>query len=289
MLRYMAPAKINPVLEVLGRRDDGYHEVRSLMQAVNLCDVLTFKLAEKVSFECTEPSLQNTENLVVKAAELLRRVTGYSRGASIKLEKCIPWGTGLGGGSSDAAATLLALNELWDTRLEISELLPLAAKLGSDVPFFIYGGTALTEGRGEKVTPLHPISGWFVILVPPLSEMGSKTKQLYSLLNTLHYTEGLFVDEAVETLSRLEQVRSPLLFNVFDNVAFDAFNRLKDWWGQFEETGATNIHLAGSGPAMFASVESQTRAEELCDRLRRQRLKAYAVSALKSWRKWLPR
>ena len=278
MSKYMAPAKINLVLEVLGRRDDGYHEIRSLTQTVSLYDVLTFEPAEEISFECIEPRLQNAENLVVKAAELLRQVTGYYKGVSIKLEKRIPWGTGLGGGSSDAAATLLALNELWEVRLEISKLLPLAAKLGSDVPFFIYGGAALTEGKGERVTPLPPVSGWLVLLVPPLPKMPSKTERLYSLLDTRHYTRGFFVDKAVEALSRLGQVNPSLLYNVFDNVAFDAFPGLEGWWSQFEEAGARYIHLAGSGLTMFAPVENRAQAEELCGRLRQQGLEAYAVS-----------
>src|SRR4030043_1892880 len=154
MLKYLAPAKINLVLEVLSKRADGYHEIRSLIQAINLCDVFSFELADETSFECTEPSLQTSDSLVVQAAELLRKVGGYNKGAKIKLEKRIPWGAGLGGGSSDAAATLSALNRLWNLKLTISDLIEPAARLGSDVPFFIYGGTALIEGRGERVMPL---------------------------------------------------------------------------------------------------------------------------------------
>jgi len=151
MLTCVAPAKINLVLEVLAKRDDGYHEIRSLVQTISLCDVLSFELADKTSFECTEPSLQTSDNLVVQAAELVRKIGGYNKGAKIKLEKRIPRDAGLGGGSSDAATTLSALNGLWQLKLTTSDLVELAARLGSDVPFFIYGGTASMEGRGEKV------------------------------------------------------------------------------------------------------------------------------------------
>lgn len=281
MLKCLAPAKLNLVLEVLGKGNGGYHEIRSLMQTVSLYDVLSCELAEGISFECAELNLQTVDNLVVKAAELTREACAYRKGVRIALEKRIPWGAGLGGGSSDAATTLSALNELWGLGLKASALVQLAAKLGSDVPFFIYGGTALVEGKGEKVTPLSPATGWFVLLVPPLPRMPYKTKQLYSLLGKQHYTKGQFVANAMDELSRQGQVSPSLFHNVFDSVAFDAFHGLEDWWMRFQETGAVNIHMAGSGPAMFAPVESHARAKKLCDRLRGQGLEAYAVSTTK--------
>jgi 4-diphosphocytidyl-2-C-methyl-D-erythritol kinase len=175
VLTYMAPAKINLVLEVLGERDDGYHEIRSLVQTINLCDVLSFEPADEIAFECTEASLQTSDNLVVRAAELLREISGYQKGVKIKLEKRIPWGAGLGGGSSDAATTLSALNRLWELKLKASELIELATRLGSDVPFFIHGGTALIEGRGERVAPLAAsMPGWFVLLLRRYLEYQTK-------------------------------------------------------------------------------------------------------------------
>jgi 4-diphosphocytidyl-2-C-methyl-D-erythritol kinase len=281
MLKYVVPAKINLVLEVLGRRDDGYHDIRSLVQAVSLCDVLAFELADVISLKCSEPSLQTSDNLVIKAAELLREVSGCQRGASIKLEKRIPWGAGLGGGSSDAAATLLALNRLWELKLTTSDLVELAARLGSDVPFFIYGGAAWMEGRGEKVTPL-PVSAasWFVLLIPPLPKIPDKTKQLYSRLDSGHFTNGHLVDIAVKSWSEDKQIATSLLFNVFDKVAFDAFPGIKAYWERFVEAGATDIHLAGSGPALFAPIDSESKAKEIHLRLSQQKLEGYAVSTV---------
>src|SRR4030042_1811668 len=223
MLNYPAPAKINLVLEVLGKRDDGYHEIRSLVQTISLCDVISFKPADVISLECSEPSLQTSDNLVVQAAELLREVSGCHKGARIKLEKRIPWGAGLGGGSSDGATTLLALNKLWKLRLKTSDLMELAARLGSDVAFFIHGGAALIEGRGEKVTPLAvSVPRWFVLPIPPLPKIPGKTQQLYSRLDARHFTGGQFVYRAFRMWSQDRQIAPSLLFNVFDKVAFDA-------------------------------------------------------------------
>jgi 4-diphosphocytidyl-2-C-methyl-D-erythritol kinase len=281
MLTYLAPAKINLVLEVLGKRDDGYHEIRSLVQAINLCDVLSFELADETSFECTELSLQTPDNLVVRAVELLKKVSGCEKGVRVRLEKRIPWGAGLGGGSSDAAITLLALSRLWKLKLTTLELIELAARLGSDVPFFIHKGTALVEGRGEKVIPLAtPISGWFVLLIPSLSKVPHKTQQLYSRLNARHFTGGQFVYRAFRIWSQDRQITPFLLFNVFDKVAFEAFPGLEVYWSHFEEAGAADVHLVGSGPALFAPVDSEAKAEELHGRLFQQGLEAYAISTV---------
>ena len=281
MLIGLAPAKINLVLEVLGKRDDGYHEIRSLVQTISLYDVLSFELAEGISLDCTEPSLQSSDNLAVQAAELLKEVGGCEKGVKIGLEKRIPWGAGLGGGSSDAAAVLLALNKLWGLELTTSGLVGLGAKLGSDVPFFIYKGTALVEGRGERVAPLlASVSTWFVLLLPPLPQMPGKTQQLYARLDNRHFTQGQFTGKAVEAWSVDSHISPSLLFNVFDEVAFDAFPGLEECWERFEEAGAVGIHLAGSGPALFAPVDGEAGAEELHRRLCQQGLEAYSVSSV---------
>ena len=281
MLTCVAPAKVNLVLEVLAKRDDGYHEIRSLVQTISLYDVLSFELADKNSFECTEPSLQTSDNLVVQAAELLRKVGGYDKGAKINLEKRIPWGAGLGGGSSDAATTLLALNGLWELKLTTLDLVELAARLGSDVPFFIYGGMALIEGRGERVTPLATsIQSWFVLLLPPVSRIPGKTQQLYSRLDASYFTGGHFAGKASKAWLQGGRLSPSLLFNVFDKVAFDAFPGLEDYWRRFEEKGGKNIHLVGSGLALFAPVDSEDKAGEVCQRLCQQGLEAYSVSTV---------
>lgn len=282
MLTILAPAKLNLTLEVLGKRSDGYHEIRSLVQTISLCDTLSFEPATKTSLECTEPALQNQENLALRAAELLQKTCGHRGGARIKLEKKIPWSAGLGGGSSDAAATLLALNKLWQLQLKTTDLLKLAAQLGSDVPFFIYKGTALIEGMGEKITPLLPASAksWFALLVPPIPKMLNKTKQSYAQLTELHFTTGQFAAKAVELWTKSSQISPPLLFNVFDSVAFDIFPELNIYWKHFEQAGATHIHLAGSGPTLFAPLAQENNARALHQHLTGQGIASYIASTM---------
>lgn len=281
MLTVLAPAKLNLVLEVLGKRDDGYHEIRSIVQAINLYDVLSLEPASKISLECNELVLQTQDNLVIRAAELLRKSFNYTKGAKISLKKQIPWSAGLGGGSSDAAATLLALNELWKLNLKAPDLLKLAEELGSDVPFFIHKGTALIEGRGEKVIPLPPQSStnWFVLLLPSLPQMPDKTKQAYSHLKSQHYTRGQYSSKTMEMWSESGEMNPSLLFNVFDAVAFDTFPGIEVYWKGLEQVGATNIHLAGSGPALFAPINDESRSIELCQHLKTIGFSANSVSS----------
>ncbi len=279
MLTVYAPAKINLVLEVLGKYDD-YHQISSVIQAVSLCDVLKFQLAEGISFECSEVSLEQS-NLVTRAAMLLKKTTKCDKGVRIRLRKNIPWGVGLGGGSSDAAATLLTLNKLWGLELSVSELARLAFRLGSDISFFIYGGTALVEGKGEKVTPLPSLhTTWFVLLVPTLPKIKDKTGQLYRKLNDIYYTEGEYVHSALLSLRQKRTIAPRLIFNVFEKVAFDFFPELAEYKRIFEQVGARTVHMTGSGPCLFTSVSRKEKADSLCLRLRGQGMECYVVSSL---------
>ena len=274
MLTVYAPAKINLVLEVLGKNND-YHRISSIVQSIDLCDVLNFQLDEEICFECDEPSLKR-DNLVIQAATLLKESTKCSLGARIELRKHIPWGVGLGGGSSDAAATLLALNELWGLGLPISELVHLASKLGSDVPFFIHKGTALVEGKGEKITLLPSLpSTCFVLLVPPLPKISDKTKQMYNNLHVADFTGGQFVQAALSSLKQGKAIDPGLMFNVFERVAFDFFPGLDKNRKTLEEAGAPGVYLAGSGPCLFTFFSEAKEAGELFLRLKKQRLECY--------------
>lgn len=274
VLTVYALAKINLVLEVLGRLDD-YHRVFSIAQTIDLCDVLNFQLDGEICVECDEASLEG-DNLVTRAATLLKASTGYSLGARIQLRKHIPWGAGLGGGSSDAAATLLALNELWQCGLSPSELVDLASRLGSDVPFFIHKGTALIEGKGEKVTPLPSLpSTYFVLLVPPLPKITGKTKEMYSRLDTTHFTEGRFVQAALSSLRQGKMIEPALMFNVFEKVVFDFLPQLNEYGKVLKEAGAPGVHLAGSGPCLFTCLSAEGKARELLARLRQRGVECY--------------
>jgi 4-diphosphocytidyl-2-C-methyl-D-erythritol kinase len=279
MLTVYAPAKVNLVLEVLGK-DNDYHRISSIVQSIDLCDVLNFELDKEIYFECDEPKLKR-DNLVARAANLLKESTKCDLGARIVLRKRIPWGAGLGGGSSDAAATLLALNELWGSGLSLSELVRLAFKLGSDVPFFIHKGTALVERKGEKVTPLPSLpSSSFVLLVPPLSKVPGKTKQMYSSLRVADFTGGEFVEAALLSLRQGERPDPDIMFNVFERAAFEMFPGLDKYRKIFEEAGAPRVCLAGSGPCLFAFFSEAKEAAELFSRLTKQRLECYLAFSL---------
>ena len=277
MLTVYAPAKINLVLEVLGK-DNDYHRISSIVQSIDLCDVLNFQLDDGIGFEFDEVSLKR-DNLITRTATLLKESTKCSLGARIELRKHIPWGVGLGGGSSDAAATLLALNELWELRLSLPELVQLASELGSDVPFFIHKGTALVEGKGEKVTPLPSLpSTCFVLLVPPLPKISGKTKQMYGKLNAAHYTEGRFIQQALSYLKQGRMIGHSCMFNVFEEIAFAVVPGLDKYRKTLEEAGAPGVYLAGSGPCLFTFFSEERQAKVISLNLRGQGLECYLTS-----------
>jgi 4-diphosphocytidyl-2-C-methyl-D-erythritol kinase len=165
--------------------------------------------------------------------------------------------------------------------LPLSELVRLASKLGSDVPFFIHKGTALVEGRGEKVTPLPSLSTiHFVLLVPPVPKIPDKTKQMYSNLRAAYFTEGQFVRAALSSLRQGKTLDPSLMFNVFEKVAFDFFPGLDKYRKALEEAGAPGVYLAGSGPCLFTFFSGEEKARELFSRLKKQRLECYQASSL---------
>lgn len=279
MLTVLAPAKINLTLEVLGKRPDGYHEIRSVVQTISLCDQLHFQPGQEVTFKSNLPEWTPEKSLVAKAVSLLQETTGCAQGVMIKVNKSIPLASGLGGDSSDAAATLRGLNELWGLKLSPEPLWPLAAQLGSDVPFFLYGGTALIEGRGEKVTPLPSLpQRWVVLVVPEVPRPPEKTRQLYASLNTSHYTDGQITQRLVAELN--EGGEPSILFNTFENVAFARFPRLKVYRDHLVKMGAKDIHLAGSGPTLFTLLKDKAKAEDLYLRCKHQKMETYLVEML---------
>jgi len=282
MLTRFAYAKINLTLEVLGRRADGYHELMTIFQTIDLKDALLFSEQPRISLECDSPGLKSPDNLAVKAAGLLQQAVGCSKGALISIKKGIPLAAGLGGGASDAAATLQALNRLWQLRLSREELLQLASRISSDASFFLYGGTALGQGRGEKVTPLPPLlQSWVVLLKPPIGVPDNKTQRLYASLNPSHFTSGQFSKSMVELLRhRGEILSSSSLFNTFEQVAFDAFPGLEEYWQRFLDLGANSIHLAGSGPTLFTLTRDKSHGEKLYRSLSREGLEVYLVKTV---------
>jgi 4-diphosphocytidyl-2-C-methyl-D-erythritol kinase len=279
MLTVLAPAKLNLTLEVLAKRPDGYHEIRSVFQTINLCDSLRFQLSQKVTFMSDMPDWTPERSLVAKAVSLLQETTGCAKGATIEVSKGIPLVSGLGGDSSDAAATLHGLNKLWKLELSVEKLLELATRLGSDVAFFLYGGTALVKSRGELVTPLPPLLHWWVILVmPDVPRLPEKTRQLYASLKASHYTDGQITQRLV---AELREGKEPsALFNTFENVAFTRFSKLKVYRDHMVKMGASNVHLAGSGPTLFTLLKDKAQAVDLYTRCQQQNMETFLVETL---------
>lgn len=278
MLRVLAPAKVNLTLEVLGKRSDGYHEIRSVMQTVGLCDTFEFETDESVSAVSANPDWKAEESLVMKAVLLVKESTGFSGGVRIRVDKKIPMMAGLGGDSSDAATVLRGLDSLWNLHLSQQEMRGMAGQLGSDVYFFLRGGTALVEGRGELVHSLPPLpSAWLVIAVPPVPRLPGKTARIYGKLTSNYFTGGEASSKLITDLEAGKPLDPALIFNTFESVVFERFAGQETAREHFMKLGAGMVHLVGSGPAMFTVVESWKRGEELAGLLKKQKMESYLV------------
>ncbi len=258
-----AYAKVNLTLAVGEKRLDGYHEVVSVMQRVSLCDTLTAEQTrEGITLTCSDPALPSgEENLAHRAASLFFRETRIAGGAALTLEKRIPSQAGLGGGSSDAASALLALRKLYAPALSDTELETMAAALGSDVPFFIRGGTQLATGRGEVLSPLPPLTdGWFVIVKPTES---FSTPAMYRRLDNLPpaYTPPL------PPLQGGLPALAAGLFNRFE-AAIPAGSAVWDIKARLAAYGALASLLSGSGSAVFGLFDTETAARAAVEAIR---------------------
>ncbi|MEW5764595.1 MAG: 4-(cytidine 5'-diphospho)-2-C-methyl-D-erythritol kinase [Acidobacteriota bacterium] len=270
-LRVHACAKFNLGLEVLGRRPDGFHEMRTVIQSLALSDVLdVYPAPSGLALECSDPSLPSgEENLVMRAARMLQEAFSCRKGARLRLLKRIPVQAGLGGGSADAAATLLALSRLWRLPGRPADLMPLAANLGSDVPFFLCGGTALGVGRGEEVYALPDAPRLEVVIA--LSPRGMPTARAYEQLdgrltraNRVHT-----IQEIVQGIAE-GKVGEGLLFNRFEEVSGQPEGDAAALRRALEKGGEGRLLLAGSGSAWLGLFSSREPAQESVRRMSHQ-------------------
>ncbi|MDD5190834.1 MAG: 4-(cytidine 5'-diphospho)-2-C-methyl-D-erythritol kinase [Dehalococcoidales bacterium] len=276
MIKMQAPAKLNLTLEILGKRDDGFHELKSVIQTVSLCDTLTFEEDNEIVYHCNTADWYAEKSLVSKAVTLLMQKTGYDGGVSIGLEKRIPLMAGLGGDSSDAAVVLMGLNQHWKLRFTKRELATMAAELGSDVPFFIYGGTCLMEGRGEKISSLFAVTHrWVLIVTPTALKKPDKTKNAYAKIQPAHYTDGAISAKMVAAIGSKQAFDDSLLYNAFENISFAGNNELAIYREHILRTGAPHVHLAGAGPSLFTVLQDRKQADDLFMRLSNQGMEAY--------------
>ena len=255
MLEVSAQAKINLTLEVLGRREDGYHQVKTILQTVNLADRLEISPSPNLRVECEQPEINGEDNLVWTAATALANHCGITPGARIVITKGIPVSMGLGGGSSDAAAALTALTQFWELGLSRQDLAGIAAGIGSDVAFFLTGGTALAEGRGELITPLPTVPPIPVTLICPGVTLSQKTAVMYSLLNPSHYSDGGVTARMIEILVGgrfVSESVGALTYNIFEQVVQQALPALNGLWSRLGGIFQNPLRLAGSGPGMYS-------------------------------------
>jgi 4-diphosphocytidyl-2-C-methyl-D-erythritol kinase len=257
-----APAKVNLFLEILGKRDDGYHEIETIMQEIDLADSLQFEeTQEGVKLECNDKNIPvNQDNLVCKAANLILEECGIKKGVLINLEKNIPVGAGLGGGSSDAATTLKALNSLWKVGLSNEELMEFAAKLGSDIPFFINGKTSLCRGRGELIAPVEVRSRMDYIILFPRVHISTETiyKNLKIDLTKKRKDVSFFLDAL--KYSEVASI-SKLLFNRLEEVIFATYPDLLQVKSDLESFDFCGVSISGSGSAFFGLCHDRHQAE----------------------------
>ena len=276
-LEKQSPCKINLLLNILGKRADGFHELETVMQPINLCDRLEFERADSgVRLTCSDPLLPtNGKNLVHRAATLFLKTAGLQDGVRIHLDKKIPVAAGLGGGSGNAAVTLLALNELFDGLLDENKLNELAASLGSDIPFFLQERPALATGRGEKITPLDPFPafcGAWVLLVHP--GFGISTPWAYEQLARFPEALNGQPDRAQKLISLLQTadlaVAGKEFYNSLEAPALRKYPLLVLFQEFFREHGATATLMSGSGSATFAMVPSEAAAKTLLEKFQKK-------------------
>ncbi len=263
-----APAKLNLALEIVRRRPDGYHDLRTVFQAVDLADTLLVRERTGPGIALSVEGLPGIPagpgNLVVRAGEALRARHGRDRGAEIRLVKRIPAGAGLGGGSSDAAAALLALEDLWGLPPDPAERFRLAAELGSDVPFFLLGGTALGEGRGEILTrlPAPPACGW-VVVIP---DFGVSTTAAYTQVSETLTETDRHLKVLLSALERGDlRLLASRISNDLEAGVLRIEPRLARIRSELERLPVLAVGLTGSGAALFALTESQGTARDLAD------------------------
>jgi 4-diphosphocytidyl-2-C-methyl-D-erythritol kinase len=263
-----APAKLNLGLEVIGRRDDGFHEIATVFTAIDLYDRVTLLLADDLELSCDDETLAGTDNLALRALALLREETHYSRGASIQLHKRIPAAAGLGGASSDAAAALLGGRELWHLDLSDAELHDLADRLGSDIPFFLRRGCAIGRGRGDRLEPLPlPADLWFVIVVPD-AQIPAKTASLYARLSPEDFSDGSRVAAQAARVRSGQAPDPTLLGNAFARPLYAIVPELAALPSIMRDAGAESVAISGAGPAHYAVLTDSTQAEQIATRLR---------------------
>jgi len=287
-------AKINLTLDVLGLRPDGYHELRSIVHTIGLWDTISFRFGPPrgLSFECDQSELQSDDNLCLQAARLWSQAAHRVLDCHISLQKTIPSGAGLGGGSGNAAATLAVLNGRFDNALSHAQLHQLATQLGADVPLFLRGGCALIEGIGERITPLRALEGWLVVLQPAQK---LSTPQVFRAFDELNRTtaNASTTNASTALLQAIERRASflnmaKLLQNDLTAAAEKCGVDVEQGLNQLQQSGALGTGMTGSGSAVFGVFADESSARRALNRLQTQNWSFAAVASFSAfgWHQW---
>jgi len=270
-------AKVNLALEVLGKRGDGYHEIATVLQAVDLFDRLTMETADILSLHADDPELPTDDgNLVMRAARLLQKTAGIEKGARLRLQKRIPVAAGLGSGSSDAAATLLGLNRLWGLRWPRARLQELAVELGMDVPFFLGTGRAVARGRGERLQALPGGGGYALVLVNPRTPLS--TAEVYGRVPAGWHAEPTGTERVIEALRRRNAAAlAAALTNNLERVVEPVLPVIGRMKAALLAAGALGAIMSGSGPTVFGLARSLDHARQVRSRVSRAGWACWAV------------
>ena len=254
---YPAPAKLNLFLHVVGRRPDGYHLLQSVFTLIDRCDRLRFHVRDdgRIRRVNDVAGVASDQDLAVRAARLLQEASGTMKGVDIELEKQIPMGGGLGGGSSDAATVLLALNRLWDTGFDAEGLGEIGSSLGADIPFFVFGRSAWAEGIGDRLQPIEIAPRWYVVLTPPVS---IPTRAIYLDPELTRNTEALKMED-------FSAQPSGVFHNDLEPIVTARFPIVREHLEWLARHG--DARMTGSGSCVFAGYDSRDAAQEVLDRL----------------------
>ncbi len=259
--RLLAYAKINLGLEIVGRRPDGFHEIVSVTQTISLADEISLVPDSRLQVEMNPPLAAGETNLAYRAATALAQATGQTPTGRLRIEKRIPLAAGLGGGSSNAAATLVLLDQLWGTDLGHERLGAIAAELGSDVPLFLHGGASLIRGRGETVEPIPgPAPCWLVLVCPAISPP-DKTRALYQALRPDEWSDGAATLALADRLRAGRPILEEPLVNGFDEAANRVYPSFPTLRTRLQVLTGRAFHLTGAGPSLFVLVQDEPTAQ----------------------------
>ena len=266
--RYPAPAKLNLFLHVIGRRGDGYHLLQTAFRLIERCDWLRFSPRKDDEVKLVKPlaGVVETEELAVRAARLLKREGGPKQGVDIEIEKNIPIGGGLGGGSSDCATTLAVLNRLWKIDLPREKLAQMALSFGADVPFFLFGGNAFAEGVGERLAPLELPSAWYVVLVPPVAV---STREIFAASELTRNSQTIKISSFSAGFGRNDL--EPVVCRRHAEVAAHL-----EWLRRFGDA-----RMSGSGACVFAEFTTERAARSVLSRMPAQ-MRGFVAKGLES-------